>query len=122
MARRKKRKRPSQDHKARKNEPEIFNPAFDDLSSLDRGKAERIQEPERPKSPKPPKKPDETRVFLEAMADVKPLNRSRDIIARTPNVNLHPAHPAPDDELEAMAHLSDLVSGAAEMDLSLIHI
>jgi len=118
MARRKKRKRPSQDQKARKNEPETFNPAFDGLSSLDRGKTERAQEPVRPKSPEPRETPDETRVFLEAMANVKPLNSSRNIIARAPNVNLHPAHPAPDDELEAMAHLSDLVSGAAEMDIT----
>jgi DNA-nicking Smr family endonuclease len=117
MARRKKRKRPSQNQKARKNEPEIFNPAFDGLSSLDREKAKTVQEPETPKPTEPQKKPDETRVFFEAMADVTPLNRSRDIVARTPDVNLRPSHPAPDDELEAMAHLSDLVSGAAEMDI-----
>ena len=118
MARRKKKKRPSQDQKARKNEPEIFNPAFDGLPLLDREKPERIQEPDIPKPPKPKEAPDETRVFLEAMSNVKPLNSSSNIIARTPNANLRPAHPATDDELEAMAHLSDLVSGAAEMDIT----
>jgi len=118
MARRKKRKRTSHEQKARKNEPETFNPAFDGLPSLVRGKTERVQEPDRPKSPEPREPPDETRVFLEAMSNVKPLNSSRNIIARPPNVNLRPAHPAPDDELEAMAHLSDLVSGAAEMDIT----
>jgi hypothetical protein len=118
MARRKKKKRPSQDQKTRKNEPEIFNPAFDGLPLLEREKPEKAQKPDRPKPPEPRKTPDETRVFLEAMSNVKPLNSSSNIIARSPNVNLRPAHPASDDELEAMAHLSDLVSGAAEMDIT----
>ena len=118
MARRKKRKRTAHEQKARKNEPETFNPAFDGLTPLVRGKTERVQEPDRPKSPEPRETADETRVFLEAMSNVKPLNSSSNIFARPPNVNLRPAHPAADDELEAMAHLSDLVSGAAEMDIT----
>ncbi|UCF84875.1 MAG: Smr/MutS family protein [Desulfobacteraceae bacterium] len=118
MARRKKRKRLSQEQKARKSEPTIFNPAFDGLSSLNKGKKERVQELARPKSSELRDEPDETQAFLEAMSDVEPLNGSRNIIAREPNINIRPAHPAPDDELEAMAHLSDLVSGTAEMDIT----
>lgn len=118
MARRKKRKRLPQEQKARKSEPEIFNSAFVGLSSLNKGKKERVQGLARPKSSELRDEPDETRAFLEAMSDVEPLNGSRNIITREPNINIRPAHPAPDDELEAMAHLSDLVSGTAEMDIT----
>ena len=118
MARKKKRKRLSQEQKARKNEPAIFNPAFDGLSSLKKKKKERVQGLASPKSPQPRDEPDETQAFLEAMSDVEPLNGLRNIITREPNINIRPAHPAPDDELEAMAHLSDLVSGTGEMDIA----
>jgi len=118
MARRKKRKRLPREQKGRQNESEIFNSAFVGLSSLNKGKKERVQELARPKSSEPRDEPDETRAFLEAMSDVEPLNGSGNIITREPNINIRPSHPAPDDELEAMAHLSDLVSGAAEMDIT----
>ena len=118
MARRKKRKRLPQEQKARKSEPEVFNSAFVGLSSLNKGKKERVQGLARSKPSELRDEPDETRAFLEAMSDVEPLNGSRNIITREPNINIRPAHPAPDDELEAMAHLSDLVSGTAEMDIT----
>jgi DNA-nicking Smr family endonuclease len=118
MARRKKRKRLPREQKGRQNESEIFNSAFVGLSSLNKGKKERVQELARPKSSESRDEPDETRAFLEAMSDVEPLNGSGNIITREPNINIRPSHPAPDDELEAMAHLSDLVSGAAEMDIT----
>ena len=118
MARRKKKKRLPQEQTTRKNEPTIFNSAFVGLSSLNKGKKERVQRFARPKSSESRDEPDETRAFLEAMSEVEPLNGSRNIITREPNINIRPAHPAPDDELEAMAHLSDLVSGTAEMDIT----
>ena len=118
MARKKKRNRLSQEQKDRKSESAIFNPAFDGLSSLKKEKNQRVQGFDRLKSHEPKGEPDETRAFLEAMADVEPLNDSGNRITRMPNINIRPAHPAPDDELEAMAHLSDLVSGTAEMDIT----
>jgi DNA-nicking Smr family endonuclease len=118
MARRKKKKNLPREQTTRKNEPAIFNSAFVGLSALNKRKKERVQRLARPKSSVPGDEPDETRAFLEAMADVEPLNGSRNIITREPNINIRPAHPAPDDELEAMAHLSDLVSGTAEMDIT----
>ena len=94
----------------------IFNPALTDLVSLKKRNNKELKEPEKQVSPKIKRDPDETQFFLEAMSDVKPLLKSKNRI--TPAPNLRPVHPARNVELEAMARLSDLVSGNAEMDIT----
>ena len=118
MARRKKRKRHSQSKKRLKKEPEVFNKAFNGLVSLKKKGEKALNEPEKRIPPEPDREPDEARYFLEAMSNVKPLSGSRKTVTRTPNPNMRPAHPVRDGELETMMHLSDLVSGAAEMDIT----
>lgn len=60
----------------------------------------------------------EDRIFLEAVSDVTPLSSSKKTVFPTPDARMRPAHQAPDEELEAMAHLNDLVSGSAEVDIT----
>ncbi|MBW1786928.1 MAG: Smr/MutS family protein [Deltaproteobacteria bacterium] len=116
MPRKKKRKPASKNSPAKTRT--AFNPAFNALKSL---KKIGISAPNPPPATEPAEKTrevDETHEFLQAMAGVEPLRSGKQIVARTPNADARPAHPAPDDELEAMAHLSDLVAGQAEMDIS----
>ena len=62
---------------------------------------------------------EDERLFLEAMTDVSPLTMKRGRITKVPDKDsLRPAHAPKNEELEVMAHLSDLVSGAAEMDIT----
>ena len=61
---------------------------------------------------------DDEHYFLDAMSDVKPLPGDKAIIVRSRAANIRPAHPAPDDEQEAMAHLHDLARGSIEMDIT----
>ena len=120
MARRKKRKRHALGRKATKNGTEVFNTAFNGLVSLKKKGGKALKDPEKETPPQPDREqePDEGRYFLEAMSDVKPLPGSSKTVTRVPNPHMRPAHPVRDDELEAMTHLSDLVSGAAEMDIT----
>ena len=116
MPRRKKRKPASKGDSAKKRT--AFNPAFRGLKSLQKSGLSTS-------SPSPAAGPekktsgqDGTREFLQAMAGVEPLRSKKRIVARTPNTDARPAHPAPDDDLEALVHLSDLVAGHADMDIS----
>ncbi|MBW1700536.1 MAG: Smr/MutS family protein [Deltaproteobacteria bacterium] len=118
MTRRKKRKKQSNGQKASKKKPVIFNPAFDRLISLNKRDKKMSREQEKLEPPQPKEKPDETRIFLEAMSDVDPLTIGKNMITRIPNPDIRPAHQIRDDDLEVMAHLSDLVSGIAEMDFT----
>ena len=56
--------------------------------------------------------------FLKAMADVTPLQNQKSRIIRPSGPNVRPSHPAPDEVKETMAHLSDLVRGAVELDIT----
>ena len=118
MPRRKKRKNSNLGQNISNKEADIFNPALSDLVSLKKRNKKELKEPEKQVSPKIKRDPDETQFFLEAMSDVKPLLKSKNRITPAPNLNIRPVHPAKNDELEAMAHLSDLVSGNAEMDIT----
>ena len=118
MPRRKKRKNRNLRQRISNKGADIFNPALSDLVSLKKRNKKEIKEPEKQVSPKIKRDPDETQFFLEAMSDVKPLLKSKSRITPAPNLNIRPVHPARNDELEAMAHLSDLVSGNAEMDIT----
>lgn len=97
---------------------DLFNPAFKDLDLKIRRSQEinRVPEPEQPQIDET--KPDEKKSFLEAMSDVTPLPGGKRIVP-TPGSNIRPAHPAPDDEQEALNHLSGLVRGAIELDITL---
>ena len=120
MAQRKKKQRRLNRHKPAKNHPEVpFNPALDRPVSL--GSKERVpsdgetvdHEPEAGKAPVT----EEDR-FIEAMWDVDPLSQDRGRVVRLPPRDLRPPHPPRSGDLEVLAHLSDLVSGAAEMDIT----
>ncbi len=98
-------------------EEDLFNPAFKDLDL----KIKQSQEAERESEPPPmdEARPDDEQAFLEAMSDVTPLPENKRKILPTPGNHLRPAHPAPDDEQEALNHLSDLVKGSIELDITL---
>jgi len=118
VARRKKRKKQSQEQKKPNKKPEIFNPALEGLASFKKKNKEETGKPKRWNPPESPKKPEEKNFFLEAMSDVKPLSKGKDTFTRHPNPDIKPAHPVRDDELEVLTHLSDLISGTAEMDIT----
>jgi DNA-nicking Smr family endonuclease len=61
---------------------------------------------------------EDERLFHEAMADVAPLGDEPNRFVTLPNTDRRPAHPAPDDELETLARLTDLVSGSAVLDIT----
>lgn len=117
MARKKKRNRRLRGKRRAEGGPEIFNPAFRSLASLQKKRAvdSGLREGEKRREHK--REPEEAQYFLEAMSDVEPLKDPKKKITLSPDINIRPSHPAPDEELEAMAHLSDLVRGAAEMDI-----
>jgi DNA-nicking Smr family endonuclease len=106
------------EQRSSKERQNLFNPAFKKLATLKRADIPGVKASEKVHKTEHKKKPDENQYFLEAMSDVEPLNDLKNKIIRPPDINIRPAHPAPDDELEAMAHLSDLVSGTAEMDIT----
>jgi DNA-nicking Smr family endonuclease len=57
-------------------------------------------------------------IFEQAMAGVSPLADDNNRFLSSPKTDTRPPHPAPDDELETITRLSELVSGAAEMDVT----
>ena len=118
MPRRKKRKRSREKGKPAKKEAALFNPAFRNLSLIKKEEKKVPPETERPERPAKSPDQDEAQTFLEAMSDVEPIAENKSRMTRRPNPDVRPAHPVRDDEMEAMAHLSDLVSGAAEIDIT----
>lgn len=118
MARTKKRKKRANERKLRKKKPNAFNALKGDTASL-------IQAGPSDPKPREPREPAEQNqaggedlYFQEAMWDVSPLFKTKNKVARPPDPNLKPAHPADTDEQEALTHLSDLVSGNAELDIT----
>ena len=118
MPRKKKRKRSRQKGKTTKNESGPFNPAFSDLTLIKKEEKKAAPGPDRPERQGKGRDGGEAAYFLEAMSDVKPIEENKRRIARRPNLGARPAHPVRNDEMEAMAHLSDLVSGEAEIDIT----
>ena len=120
MARRKKRRDLSPRSPSKKKDSP-FNPALRPLRTLKPGSQEQgFPEPETGKSGMtslPDPRADEDGLFMEAMSGVKPLPREKPRIATDPDLNTRPAHPPNLSDLETLAHLSDLVSGTAEMDI-----
>jgi DNA-nicking Smr family endonuclease len=118
MARRKKRKKKTGNQKLLKKKPEIFNPLKGSAATLMKADKASKKQPEVQIQPEHRQEKDENLYFLEALADVEPLSGTKKKITKVPDPNIKPAHPAGNDELEALAHLSDLVSGHTEIDIS----
>ena len=99
-----------------------FNAALRGLKHFKKGAVDqpgKLEEEGRPaKNERRPDSEDD-RVFFEAMTGVSPLTMKRGRITKVPDKDaLRPAHAPKNEELEVMAHLSDLISGAAEMDIT----
>jgi len=105
-----------------KAEPAAFNQPFEALSGLKKNLAAKAPEKTpapRPAPPPPPPAPSDDVLFMAEMADVTPLP-SQD--KRRPKEELPPTAwktpELPDEDLEVLRSLSDLVSGKAEFDLT----
>ena len=100
-----------------------FNPALDNLKHLKKSADQRVDTLEKKAHPfKNNKKTvisEDERLFSEAMTGVSPISRGNRRIMKAPDKDsLRPAHAPKSEELEVMAHLSDLISGTAEMDIT----
>ncbi len=100
-----------------------FNPALLSLKRLKKETHGPVTPVENQKRSKPEKEDpvlsNEDRLFFEAMSDVSPISKgNRRIVKVTDKDSVRPAHAPKNDDLEVMAHLSDLVSGTAEMDIT----
>ncbi len=101
----------------------LFNPALHNLKQLKKGADQGAEISE--ESAQQVKKTGKTvisedeRLFSEAMTGVSPISSGNRRIMKVPDKDsLRPAHAPKNEELEVMAHLSDLISGAAEMDIT----
>ncbi|RLB44327.1 MAG: DNA mismatch repair protein MutS [Deltaproteobacteria bacterium] len=121
MARRKKRKKtaPSTPKPGAKQDP--FNPVASNPREIKR----RLQQPVAKVSSSRPigahkdeVVPTDDEIFLQAVGEVEPLKDNKKKIVRHPDPTIKPAHPAPNDELEAMTHLWELVHGIGDMDIT----
>jgi DNA-nicking Smr family endonuclease len=73
--------------------------------------------PPPPEPPPPPPEPDEEELFSQAMAAVQPMTKGKPVLepqAEPPRPYLSQA---PNEDLEVLAQLADLVSGGGEFDL-----
>ncbi len=101
--------------------PSAFNQPFEALSGLKKNlapKAQAEKAPPRP-APAPPPPPTDDTLFLREMADVVPLSgqdkrRHQD----SPPPKAWKTPELPNEDLEALKSLSDLISGKAEFDLT----
>jgi len=118
MAKKKKRKK----HADHRPEPDIstgpFNPAFKNVIPVTEKNMDTTQI-EHQGSHESKKIGNESEsLFLDAMADVTPLAKGKNTVAKSPDPSIRPPYPVRDEEMEAVAHLSDLVAGNAEMDIT----
>jgi DNA-nicking Smr family endonuclease len=105
-------------YKAMKKDNDLFNPAFENLDKKLKT-SQNLEIESKPKEPKEDKaeRGDENH-FTDAMADVTPLPGEKTRIVRPSGPHVKPSHPASDDEQETMAHLSDLVKGSVDLDIT----
>lgn len=100
----------------------LFNPALHNLGQLGKSANQHAEalEDTAPRTKKNEKavQLDEESLFLEAMTDVAPISRGNRRIMKAPDKTLRPAHSPRNEDLEVMAHLSDLIIGVAEMDIT----
>ena len=118
MARRKKRKSRTLSQANSPRGENAFNPVFKGLGTLKQKNEDIPQETKKEVPSEPCPGPEGDDYFTEAMSGVTPLSQSNRIIAKAPDMETRPAHPPNSNDLEALAHLSDLVSGTAEMDIT----
>lgn len=100
-----------------------FNPALGNLKQFKKSEDQRANTLQKNAHPvKENEKAiisDDERLFAEAMTGVSPISRGNRKIMKAPDKDaLRPAHAPKNEELEVMAHLSDLISGTAEMDIT----
>lgn len=118
MPRRKKKKVVSSGSNSKRKTQVSFNPLRGDLVSLKKADPSQKRQ-EKQQAPVLIKRQDEENgLFLGLMSDVTPLEDGKRRIARLPDPNVRPAHAPANEELEVLAHLSDLVSGVAEIDIT----
>ena len=101
----------------------LFNPAFGNLKQLkkntDQGSETSGESAHQVKKNGKAGLSEDERLFSEAMTGVSPISRGNRRIMKAPDKDsVRPAHAPKNEELEVMAHLSDLISGAAEMDIT----
>ena len=118
MARRKKRKARPHGQAACQRGEDPFNPVFKGLGALKQKREDIPPEPEKEGRPESCPGAEGNDCFTEAMSGVTPLSQDNRRVTRVPDIETRPAHPANSNDLEVMAHLSDLVSGTAEMDIT----
>ena len=118
MARRKKRKKRPHSQTASQRAEDAFNPVLKRPGVLKRKNEDIPREPKKETPPEPCPGPEGDDYFTEAMSGVTPLSQNNRRIAKAPDMETKPAHPPNSNDLEALAHLSDLVSGTAEMDIT----
>jgi DNA-nicking Smr family endonuclease len=104
--------------KTMKKEKDIFNPVFGDLDTKVNKARNKVEEPESKKPKEDKSVQGDEHDFLDAMVDVTPLQSDKTRIVRPSGPNIKPSHPPPDDVKETMAHLSDLVKGSIDLDIT----
>jgi len=101
----------------------LFNPAFDNLKQLKKSTDQAFETSGRSVYPVKRKGKgvisEDERLFSEAMTGVSPISTGNRRVPKEPDKDsLKPAHAPKNEEMEVMAHLSDLISGTAEMDIT----
>lgn len=123
----KKKKRKTKKSKTKANEihkEKPFNAAFESLKTLKKKRAVSNTDGLKNTAKALPKETEfpeerEARLFSEAMADVNPISSGNRLIEKRPDHEaLRPPHTPKDEDIEVLTHLSDLISGSAEMDIT----
>ncbi|SPD74028.1 Smr domain protein [uncultured Desulfobacterium sp.] len=117
MPRRKKKKIISPGSNSKKKTRVSFNPLKGDLAYLMKADPSRDRQEMQEAPVRTKRQDEEDGLFLGLMSDVTRLEGGKRRIARQPDPNVRPAHAPANEELEVLAHLSDLVSGVAEIDI-----
>lgn len=115
MARRKKKKALK---KAKKKSAGIFNPAIGGSDALRAERQAALEKPKKKVEREKSAEEEDSRFFVEAMSGVKPISGGKRLVTREPDPNMRPSHSLKDEDMEVMAHLSDLVTGSAELDIT----
>lgn len=97
---------------------EAFNPALKTLVQMKRNRGSGSEALDAPKPAVTAPVMDDLAQFREAMSDVTLLKGAGRRVVKSPDQEARPIHPPNAGDLEVMAHLSDLVSGIAEMDIT----
>ena len=121
--RKKKSKKNASGGKSRSPKEGPFNPALGSLKHLKESADQQADTLEKNELPVEENKTtalsDDERLFAEAMTGVSPISRGNRRVMKSPDKDsLGPAHAPKNEELEVMAHLSDLITGNAEMDIT----